>query len=113
MRTFERSMNGFLEIGEILPARGAHIDGGGHARGEQVRVGVHPFDIILPFGAEQVDVGVDVENPRRDDQPGDIHDLLRLRGGDFGRHAGDLARRDADIHRPVDAVGRVDDMPAL
>ena len=47
MRTFERSMKALLEVREVLPARRARIHGGGHARGEEVRVGVHALDVVL------------------------------------------------------------------
>ena len=59
-----------------------------------------------------VDVGVDVDQPRRHDGPAYVLDLACLTSQAFA-HGGDLAALDGDVENRVHAVALVEDAAAL
>ena len=59
-----------------------------------------------------VDMGMRIDQPRRDDQPFGVDDFGGA-GVELRRDRGDAALADADVADGVDAVLRIDDPPAF
>ena len=95
-----------LELIECTPARAPAIGNRGYALGE-MRV-VWPDPPLVPE-----DVGVNIDQPRRDVITRYIDRLFCLLGRDVLGDAGDGSAFDRHIHHAIDLIGRIDHMPAF
>ena len=56
---------------------------------------------------------MNIDQPRSDVKPRDVHHLIGPIGGDMWDHGGYLAGSDSDIARAVDTVLRINDVPSF
>ena len=86
------------EAGEVAGAGAAGIDGRGHARGA-----AELLRIDAERGAAPVDVGVQVDQARRDDAPRHVADVGGGAGLELRADARDLARREGHVRNGIEA----------
>jgi hypothetical protein len=60
-------------------------------------------------GAAPVDVGVEIDQPRRHDRAGEVADLSAGVGGEIGRDPGDLAAGERDVGHGIELLRGIDD----
>ena len=102
------------EVGEVAVPGRSGVDHGRRAGAEAEAVGQDALVAGPPLGVAGggVEVDVDVHQAGGDVKAAHVDDASRLVGGDAGVHGGDAAPGDGHVTDFVDAVGRVDDVPA-
>src|SRR5215470_12798748 len=96
------------EAGEVAGPGAAGIDRGRHPAGA-----AELFRVDAERGAAPINVGVHVDQARRDDVARHVAHLGAAVGPQAGVDLGDLAVRECDIGDTVELLRRVDDTPAL
>ena len=86
----------------------AGVDAGGHPAGPAELFGVDAERRAAP-----VHMGVQVDQPRRDDATGNVQHLGCRTGGQMRPDPGDLAAREGDVRDGIEALRRIDDPSAL
>ena len=100
------------ELGKVTPARGAGVGDGGNAVWDGHDVGGDGEVAVAPgvVAKSEEDVHVDVDEPGREIETGDVDGLFGGAGGNGRFDGGDLAVENGYVPFRVDVVFRIDDM---
>ncbi len=101
-----------LEVLEVPPAGAAGVGDGRHAdaKGKAVRIDAAVPGVRPRLTRAGIDVRMDIDEPWRHVEPGDVNRLQRIRGIQLLGDRRNLAAGDRDIAHGADRVARIDDV---